>query len=182
MTGLCAVCILLVDDDERLRPRLARAFETRGHRTIQASTVHDALEPLAGTPTHAVIDLKMPDGSGLDLIRPLLDRYPELRIVVLTGYGSIGTAVDAVRLGAVDYITKPADADRILAAFAPTSAAAHALADDPNYQPPSLARAEWEHIQRVLDDCGGNITLASKKLGLHRRTLQRKLNTYPPKT
>jgi two-component system response regulator RegA len=169
---------MLVDDDDRLRGRLAIALEDRAFRVIQADSVAAALALVSSAPTHAVLDLKMPGGSGLTLIEPLLKALPELRIVVLTGYGSIATTVDAIRLGAVNYLAKPADADMVLAAFVRGDDAPLALA--PEYEPPSLARAEWEHIQRVLDDCGGNITKAAQKLGLHRRTLQRKLQTWPP--
>ncbi len=127
-------------------------------------------------PTHALVDLRMPGGSGLDLLTDLLARLPELRVVMLTGYGSIANAVEAVRRGAVNYLTKPADLDMILAAFARSAE----QEEDQAYAPLSLARAEWEHIQRVLEDCGGNISQAAHKLGLHRRTLQRKLQKFPP--
>lgn len=170
--------ILLVDDDDRLRERLARALEDRGYSVLQANGIAAALAQIPSAPTHAVLDLKMPGGSGLTLIEPLIKALPELRIVVLTGYGSIATTVDAIRLGAVNYLSKPADADMVLAAFARGDAAP--LDEAPEYDPPSLARAEWEHIHRVLDDCGGNITKAAQKLGLHRRTLQRKLQIWPP--
>ncbi len=170
--------ILLVDDDDRLRGRLAVALEDRGYRVFQANCVTAAMAVVPDAPTHAVLDLKMPGGSGLTLIEPLLVALPELRIVVLTGYGSIATTVDAIRLGAVNYLSKPADADMVLAAFVRGDDAP--LAEAPEYDPPSLARTEWEHIQRVLDDCGGNITKAAQKLGLHRRTLQRKLQIWPP--
>ncbi len=176
--------ILVVDDDARLRPRLVRAFRDRGYRVVDASAVHDALEvvraDLGDPPDKAVLDLRMEDGSGLELLVELLKLVPDLQVVMLTGYGSIATAVDAVKLGAVDYLSKPADVDMILAAFARNQAPP--LAPSPDYEPPSLARAEWEHIQRVLEDCAGNVSLAARKLGLHRRTLQRKLQKYPPRT
>ena len=119
----------------------------------------------------------MPGRSGLEVVRDLVALDPHLEVVMLTGYGSIPTAVDAVKLGAVEYLQKPADADMILAAFdrGPLEEASH------DYEPPSLARSEWEHIQRVLTDCGNNISKAARKLGLHRRTLQRKLGKYPPR-
>ena len=145
---------------------------------VQANSVTAALATVPQAPTHAILDLKMPGGSGLTLIEPILKALPELRIVVLTGYGSIATTVDAIRLGAVNYLSKPADADMVLAAFARGDDAP--LAEAPEYTPPTLARTEWEHIHRVLDDCGGNVTKAAQKLGLHRRTLQRKLQMWPP--
>lgn len=169
--------ILLVDDDERLRERLALALRDRGHDVRTADGPDTALAALEAEPSHAVVDLRMLKGPGLPLVRELLERRPQLRIVVLTGYGSIATAVEAIRLGAVDYLTKPAHADMVLAAFAKKEPL-----DEVEYEPPSLARAEWEHIQRVLDDCGGNISEAARRLGVHRRTLQRKLATRPPQS
>lgn len=174
--------ILVVDDDHRLRPRLVRAFEARGRVAVGADGPEAALEQVrrhAEPPFDAaVIDLRMPGGSGLSLIPRLLSLVPDLSIVLLTGYGSISTAVDAVRLGAVDVLQKPADADMVLAAFVRPTGPERTRPVD--YEPPSLARTEWEHIQRVLDDCGGNVSLAARKLGLHRRTLQRKLQKLPP--
>lgn len=172
--------ILLVDDDERLRERLGRALRDRGYSVRTAPGPAEALALQAEEPAAlAVIDLRMPGGSGLELLGNLLETDPRLRVVVLTGYGSIATAVEAVRLGAVSYLQKPADADMVLAAF--ERAAADPGTEAPDYEPPSLARAEWEHIQRVLEDCGGNVSKAARKLGLHRRTLQRKLQKYPPR-
>ena len=168
--------ILLVDDDNRLRERLAVALQDRGYDVLQAHNVTAALGQVGNAPTHAVVDLKMPGGSGLTLLEPLLEALPALQIVVLTGYGSIATTVHAMRLGAVNYLSKPADADMVLAAFVQPDP----LAETPEHEPPSLARAEWEHIHRVLEDCGGNVTKAALKLGLHRRTLQRKLQIWPP--
>lgn len=171
---------LLVDDDERLRPRLATALRERGAEVTEARGPTEALALVRGglVPTRAVLDLRMPDGDGLTLLESLVAVVPGLRAVMLTGYGSIATTVDAMRLGAVNYLTKPADADQILAAF--SAAEAPPLAVSSDYEPASLDQVEWEHIQRVLDDCGGNITHAAKKLGVHRRTLQRKLATYRP--
>jgi two-component system response regulator RegA len=123
----------------------------------------------------AVVDLKMPGGSGLDVLRELRRQDPSTRVLMLTGYGSIATAVEAVREGAVGYLPKPADADEILAALHGTN-----TAKEKGIETPSLARAEWEHIQRVLTDCGGNISEAARRLGIHRRSLQRKLHKYPP--
>lgn len=170
-------CLLIVEDDEPLRERLVRAFRDRGFDAHGAATVERA-EALAAenSPEYAVVDLRIGDRSGLDLVRSLLALDPGTRIVVLTGYGSIATAIEAIRMGAVHYLTKPSDADTIRAALdrgaspeAPTSPAT-----------PSLARAEWEHINRVLVDAEGNISEAARRLGLHRRSLQRKLTKYPP--
>jgi len=175
-----AAVILVVDDDERLRDSLAAAFIDRGYGALTASGPSEAVRALAHNPTHAVVDLRMPEGPGLPLVQELVRRRPDLHIVVLTGYGSIATAVDAIRLGATNYLTKPAHADMVLAAFARGEAAP--LSQAPEYTAPSLALTEWEHINRVLDDCGGNITRAAKALGMHRRTLQRKLETWAPRT
>ncbi len=172
--------ILVVDDDERFADRLTRAFEDRGLRVRTARSHAEAMAELERAPAQwAVIDLRLPDHSGLELIRDVLSICPDARIVMLTGYGSITTAVDAGRLGAINYIAKPADADMVLAAFAHTDPSG-ATPSDADYEPPSLARTEWEHINRVLTDCGGNISQAALKLGMHRRTLQRKLKTQPP--
>jgi two-component system response regulator RegA len=171
---------LLVDDDERLRERLAQAFADRGLRVLTAADPVSARQLAERErPLRAVVDLRMPGGSGLHLVEELLGILPELEIVVLTGYGSIATAVDAIRLGAVNYLTKPADADMVLAAF--VRGAGPPLRAAPDYEPPTLARAEWELINRVLDDCGGNVSMAARKLGMHRRTLQRKLAVLPPR-
>ena len=121
----------------------------------------------------------MPGRSGLDLVRELHAVDPATKIVVLTGYGSIATAIEAMRLGATYYLSKPADVDDVLAALA-RSAAPPLESSPADYVAPSLARAEWEHINRVLADCGGNISAAARRLGIHRRSLQRKLQKYPP--
>jgi two-component system response regulator RegA len=170
--------ILVVDDDDVFRGRLVRALAERGFEARGAEGATSALALASGdTPELAVVDLRMPDGSGLDVVRELHAMDPATKIVVLTGYGSIATALEAVRLGATHYLTKPADVDEILRAFehekrAPEGSAAIDLA-------PSLARAEWEHIQRVLTDCGGNVSQAARVLGVHRRSLQRKLSKRP---
>jgi two-component system, response regulator RegA len=172
--------LLLVDDDEVFRTRMARAFVERGYEVASAHDFDSALAlAKEESPELAVLDLKMPGKSGLELVKALLEIDPQTKIVVLTGYGSIATAIDAVRLGATYYLQKPADADEILAAFARGQAPP---LDPPesDYRAPSLARAEWEHINRVLSDCGGNISEAARRLGIHRRSLQRKLQKYPP--
>lgn len=172
--------ILVVDDDDLLRQQLARAFERRGLEVRAADGYATALQAIEeSAPELAVVDLKMPGGSGLELVEALHQADPATKIVVLTGYGSIATAIDAVRLGATYYLQKPADADEVLAAFL----RAEASTSDGQEQPraPSLARAEWEHINRVLNDCAGNVSEAARRLGLHRRSLQRKLQKFPPK-
>lgn len=171
--------ILVADDDERLRPRLARALEKRGFDCAEAESGERALEVAAArAPDYAVVDLRMPGMSGLELVKALKAGYPDCIIVVLTGYGSIATAVDAVKLGATHYLPKPADADDILAAFERAELPPD-TAPDFEHEVPSLARAEWEHINRVLADCDGNISKAARLLGVHRRSLQRKLAKYP---
>lgn len=173
--------ILLVDDDTTFTGRLAEALQARGYAVVQAHDHDEALAQAdAHAPTMAVVDLRMPGPSGLEVLQALRARVPGIRVVMLTGYGSIATAVDAMRLGAVGFVQKPADADGILAAFE-REAAPPLAPPEAGYRPPSLARVEYDHIQRVLSDCGGNISKAARLLGMHRRTLQRKLNTFPPR-
>jgi two-component system response regulator RegA len=169
--------LLVVEDDDALRTRLARAFQARGFETREAASVPDAKRLLAEeSPEYAIVDLRIGEQSGLDVVRALLAADAGTRVVVLTGYGSIATAIEAIRLGAVHYLTKPADADAILAALEGRASAASAAPP----VTPTLARAEWEHINRVLVDTGGNVSEAARRLGLHRRSLQRKLAKYPP--
>ena len=177
MTAPIERSILVVDDDERFRERLVRAFLERGLDARGARDVAEARALAAeDSPEWAVVDLRMPGASGLDLVKELLAIDAATRVVVLTGYGSIATAIDAVRLGAADYLTKPADADQIIAALEGTTKRADG---DERTEIPTLARVEWEHIQRALSDCNGNVTQAARALGLHRRSLQRKLSKYP---
>lgn len=172
--------ILVVDDDRTFADRLARAFSDRGWSATAAYGVRDGLvAAMRQEPDVAVVDLKMGDGSGLELLKQLREQMPEVEVIMLTGYGSVATAVDATKLGAVNFIAKPAHADMILDALE-RGRAEPLVPLTPDYEPPSLARTEWEHIQRVLEDCDGNISHAARLLGLHRRTLQRKLNKYPP--
>jgi two-component system response regulator RegA len=179
---------LVVDDDVAFRTRLVKALASRGFRAQGAGTVDEALDVARDLkPDAAVVDLKMPGGkSGLDLVPDLVAKHPGVQVVVLTGYGSIATAVDAVRKGAINYLSKPADADQILAAFeadgerGENGGGGGGGAADAAEGTPSLARVEWEHIQRILSDCDGNISLAARKLGIHRRSLQRKLSKLPP--
>ena len=171
-----APTLLVVEDDELLRQRLVRAFVERGFLVQGAASVGEAQRLSEDPPEYAVVDLRIGDESGLDVLRALLAKDPATRVVVLTGYGSIATAVEAMRLGAVHYLTKPADADQIL------SALKRGASDSapPAGEPLSLARAEWEHINAVLVSVSGNISEAARRLGLHRRSLQRKLAKYPP--
>ncbi len=172
--------LLLVDDDAVFRERLARAFRERAWDVRTAGAYDDALAHAQGdTPELAVVDLKMPGKSGLELVRDLVALDPHTKIIVLTGYGSIATAVDATRLGAAHYLAKPADADDLIAAFE-RAGAPPLVPTEADYAAPTLARAEWEHINRVLSDCGGNISEAARRLGVHRRSLQRKLSRWAP--
>lgn len=176
-----APSILLIDDDDVFRERLAKAFAKRGFEVHQAGTLEAALVlARAEVPELALVDMRLPGASGLDVVKALHELDPATNIVVLTGYGSIATALDAVRLGATHYLTKPVDIGEILAAFArrehPTEPSSTLPSDA---EVPSLARVEWEHIHRVLSDCQGNISHAARLLGLHRRSLQRKLSKYP---
>jgi two-component system response regulator RegA len=168
--------ILVVDDDASFRGRLARALRDRGNDVYEASTADEA-RALARreSPEWALVDLRLPGALGLSLVRELREIDPTTRVVVLTGYGAIATAVEAMKLGAHGFLSKPADADDLLAAFAESSAA-----EAREVATPSLARAEWEHIQRVLTDTAGNVSEAARRLGLHRRSLQRKLQKRPP--
>ena len=173
--------MLLVDDDGVFRERLARAIRDRGFEVRTAGGLAEAVSAAQeDSPEMAVVDLRMPEASGLEVLQKLKTIDSTSRVVMLTGYGSISNAVEAMRLGALNYVPKPADVDDILAAFD--------KADKPpltetsvDYEAPSLARVEWEHINRVLTDCGGNISEAARRLQLHRRTLQRKLQKFPPR-
>lgn len=168
---------LVVDDDEVFRTRLVAALAARGFDTQGAADYDQALAlAQSDSPEFAVVDLRMPGRSGLDLIRELKSLDPTTVILVLTGYGSIATAVESLRLGALNYLTKPVDVDQVIAAIIRT--------EDPRdpakeLETPTLARVEWEHIHRVLNDCSGNISQAARLLGLHRRSLQRKLAKFP---
>jgi two-component system response regulator RegA len=164
--------LLLVDDDDTFRSVLKRALEKRGYAVIDASCVEDAL-PLAedSPPEYAVIDLKMHGASGLVLVQRLHELDPNTRIVMLTGYASIATAVEAIKLGATQYLSKPANATEIVAAFGHS-----ASPDKPvDATPATVDRLEWEHINRVLLEQNGNISATARLLNMHRRTLQRKL-------
>ncbi len=168
--------ILVVDDDTIYRERLGRSLRDSGFQIATAADVESALLVARDfLPDAAVLDLRMP-GDGLVCLRKLVDDYLGIRIVILTGYGSIATAIEALRAGAINYLTKPADAEQILAALGGEDIASQ----ESKYVAPSLDRLEWEHIQRVLQDHGGNISRTAEALGMHRRSLQRKLQKYPP--
>ncbi len=167
--------ILIVDDDESFRLALRNAFLRRGYDVSLAGSpaeVENAVRE--ATPQYAVVDLRMPGGSGLDVVKALRSLPTAPAIVVLTGYGTIGTAVEAIRLGALNYLNKPADADEIEAAL-------QGKRPPPMTDVPSLDRQEWEYLNRILADCNGNISEAARRLKMHRRTLQRKLQKHPPK-
>ena len=180
--------ILVVDDDATFRTRLVRALSSRGYPTHEAGDVDTATARARELrPARAIVDLRMPGKSGLELISALMEIDDSIQILVLTGYGSIATAVEAVRRGAIDYLSKPVDTEQILAVFdreaatvAGAGAPSTATEVSDTKSKPSLARVEWEHIQRVLSDCGGNISEAARQLGIHRRSLQRKLSKLPP--
>ncbi len=166
--------LLVVDDDAAFRTRLGRALADRGFEVTLAASTDEALAALTEAPEYAVIDLRMPGRSGLELLTALHERDPNTRVVMLTGYGSIPTAVEATRRGATAYLSKPADADEVLRALQGEGPPVTEI------DTPSLARAEWEYIHRVLADSADNVSEAARRLGIHRRSLQRKLQKYPP--
>ncbi len=173
--------LLLVDDDVEYAEILAEALTRRGWCVTSAHTAGDALALAAQQPfDDAVLDLRLANevapGNGLNLIAPLRERYPEIRILLLTGYASIATAIEAIKLGATHYLAKPSSADEILAALGRLSGAPDIAIEE---VPMSIDRVEWEHIQRVLLEQGGNVSAAARVLKMHRRTLQRKLGKRP---
>lgn len=177
MIDASATTILVVDDDEIFRRRIARAFRDRDYTVVEGGTIREAIDQTqVSSVDYALVDLKIGNESGLDLLQQLRKLNDAMKVVVLTGYGTIATAVDAVKLGAVNYLSKPVDADTALAAFQ-----AHAPTQNAPVATPHLEQVEWEHIQRVIRDFDGNISKASKALGLHRRSLQRKLAKNPTK-
>jgi two-component system response regulator RegA len=171
-----APTLLIVDDDRALRTALGEAFERRGYAVTLAGCLAEALV-LARRQVfeYALVDVRMPGGSGIDLVRELKAIDEGTRIVVLTGYGTIVNAVEAMRAGAVDYLTKPANASVCERALSGRTALEGAPEDVP-----SLERVEWEYLQRVLADCGGNVSEAARRLRMHRRSLQRKIGKSPP--
>ena len=171
---------LVVDDDEPFRMRLCRAFQLRGWDGLGAEGGDAALQAVReSAPNLAIVDLRLANESGLEIVRRLRAADGTLTIIMLTGYGSIATALEAVKCGADHYLCKPVDVDQILTAW--RTLRAGPKESPPPAAAPSLARVEWEHIQRVLSDCGGNISQAAKLLGMHRRSLQRKLGKHPPR-
>ncbi len=169
--------LLIADDDQAFRARLARAMEQRGYVVTSVGSVAEALAQLAAPPAYAVIDLRLGDGNGLEIVGPLRKARPDMRIVVLTGYGNIATAVAAVKEGAVDYLSKPADADAIEQALL-----AHGKKlPPPPSNPMSADRVRWEHIQRVFEQCDRNVSETARRLNMHRRTLQRILGKHAPR-
>src|SRR5712691_1677702 len=170
--------LLIVEDDKSFLQRLARAMETRGFAVTTAESVADGLLQVeTAPPAFAVVDMRLGDGNGLDVISALKARRPEARGIILTGYGNIATAVTAVKLGAVDYLAKPADADDVCAALS----AAPGRKAEPPANPMSADRVRWEHIQRVYELCGRNVSETARRLSMHRRTLQRILAKRAPR-
>ncbi|HEV2364162.1 MAG TPA: ActR/PrrA/RegA family redox response regulator transcription factor [Caulobacteraceae bacterium] len=171
--------LLLVDDDAPLRIRLGRALEARGFKVAMAQNVADAVTSVKSRPpAFAVLDLRLEDGSGVKVVQALRQARRDARIIMLTGYGNIATAVAAVRAGAIDYLSKPADADDVARALL----AAHAGASPPPPENPMSAdRVRWEHIQRVYELCNRNVSETARRLAMHRRTLQRILAKRAPK-
>jgi two-component system response regulator RegA len=170
--------LLIVDDDKPFLNRLARAMESRGFETRTAETVAEAIALVEQQPpSHAVVDMRLDDGNGLDVIEALRRVRPEARAIILTGYGNIATAVTAVKLGAIDYLAKPADADDVYAALTrnPDEKAS------PPENPMSADRVRWEHIQRIYELCDRNISETARRLNMHRRTLQRILAKRAPR-
>jgi len=170
--------LLIVDDDRPFLERVARAMEARGYAVDTADTVSEGVKKAeASPPAFAVVDLRLDDGNGLDVIEQVRRHRPDSRVVVLTGYGNIATAVTAVKLGAIDYLAKPADADDIHAALTrePGEKA------PPPEKPMSADRVRWEHIQRVYELCDRNVSETARRLNMHRRTLQRILAKRAPR-
>jgi two-component system, response regulator RegA len=170
--------LLIVEDDKSFLQRLARAMETRGFAVSTAESVAEGLLQVEKSPpAFAVVDMRLADGNGLDVISAIKKRRPEARALILTGYGNIATAVNAVKLGAVDYLAKPVDADDVAAALL----AAENKKIEPPENPMSADRVRWEHIQRIYELCGRNVSETARRLNMHRRTLQRILAKRAPK-
>ncbi|MEP4731329.1 ActR/PrrA/RegA family redox response regulator transcription factor [Parvibaculum sp.] len=170
--------LLIVDDDRPFLTRLARAMELRGFIVETAESVEEALaKARAAPPAYAVVDMRLGDGNGLDVVSAIREKRAEARAVILTGYGNIATAVTADKLGAIDYLAKPADADDVYAAL--TSTTGEKVAPPEN--PMSADRVRWEHIQRVYEMCDRNVSETARRLNMHRRTLQRILAKRAPR-
>ncbi|MFC5991671.1 ActR/PrrA/RegA family redox response regulator transcription factor [Limoniibacter endophyticus] len=170
--------LLIVEDDKPFSSRLARAMESRGFTVSVAENVAEALAKIkAGAPAYAVVDMRLGDGNGLDVVKAIHEKREDCRAIILTGYGNIATAVTAVKLGAIDYLSKPADADEVYKALIGS-------ADDtasPPENPMSADRVRWEHIQRVYEMCERNVSETARRLNMHRRTLQRILAKRAPR-
>jgi two-component system, response regulator RegA len=170
--------LLIVDDDKSFLQRLARAMEGRGFQVITAESVADGVAQVEKTsPAFAVVDMRLSDGNGIDVITALKRRRADARGIILTGYGNIATAVNAVKLGAIDYLAKPADADDVIAALL----AVEGRKPEPPEYPMSADRVRWEHIQRIYELCGRNMSETARQLNMHRRTLQRILAKRAPR-
>ena len=170
--------LLLLDDDGPLRNRLGRALESRGFQPTLVESVTDAVAAVrAAPPAFAVLDMRLEDGSGLKVVEAVRDARPDAKIIMLTGYGNIATAVAAVKAGAVDYLSKPADADDVARALLARGGDSPA----PPENPMSADRVRWEHIQRVYELCGHNVSETARRLNMHRRTLQRILAKRAPR-
>jgi two-component system, response regulator RegA len=178
LSGTAERSLLIVEDDKLFLQRLARAMEGRGFTVTTAETVADGLTKVDQiSPSFAVVDMRLGDGNGLDVISALKKRRPDARAIVLTGYGNIATAVNAVKLGAVDYLAKPADADDVVNALL----AIDSKSAQPPANPMSADRVRWEHIQRIYELCGRNVSETARRLNMHRRTLQRILAKRAPR-
>src|SRR6185437_8025348 len=170
--------LLIVEDDKSFLQRLAKALEARGFTVVTAESVADVLQRVEhSAPAFAVVDMRLADGNGLDVISALKRRRPDARGIILTGYGNIATAVNAVKMGAVDYLAKPVDADDVVAALL----ALDNRKIEPPENPMSADRVRWEHIQRIYELCGRNVSETARRLNMHRRTLQRILAKRAPK-
>jgi two-component system response regulator RegA len=170
--------LLIVEDDKSFLQRLARAMESRGFTVTTAESIAEGLTRLETfSPAFAVVDMRLGDGNGLDVVSALKRRRPEARAIILTGYGNIATAVNAVKIGAVDYLAKPVDADDVVAALLRHDGAAA----EPPENPMSADRVRWEHIQRIYELCNRNVSETARRLNMHRRTLQRILAKRAPK-
>jgi two-component system response regulator RegA len=178
VAGEVDASLLIVDDDKAFLDRLARAMEGRGFEVKTADSVATGIAAVEKSPpAFAVVDMRLGDGSGIEVISALKDRRPEARGIILTGYGNIATAVNAVKLGAVDYLSKPADADEVCAALRGGPGQLPELPENPM----SADRVRWEHIQRVYELCGRNVSETARRLSMHRRTLQRILAKRAPR-
>lgn len=177
---MCRMKLLIVDDDAAFTRVMARSLERQGLHCVCAGSGAEALQQCAQTrPDACLLDLKLGADNGLDLIQQLLACQPGLRIVLLTGYASIATAVEAIKRGAFDYLPKPVTAREVLRVLLPETPLNNDVVTPEQIDPPSLQRLEWEHIQRVLSEHDGNISATARALGMHRRTLQRKLAKRP---